>query len=164
MSTVFKLTRIFRHFVDGVPQISDFQDDPPKAATPLGVRIKHFTEIENFAFLGYTLAHELGGGLARISTIQDLVVPDPETQQTIDGAKNLSVTDERLGDELLDVGINWEHFVASNNDKMDPADPLKVTDAPLQALIDSLDLLSEALVAEVNLRAMKHKKDKRKVK
>jgi len=53
--------------------------------------------------------------------------------------KFLKVSDERLGDELLDVGINWEHFVASNNDKMIPGDPLKVNDVKLQAKIDSLD-------------------------
>jgi hypothetical protein len=159
MATVFKLTRIFRHFVDGVPQISAFQDTPPTGATPLEVRIKHFTEIENFTFLGYVLAHELEGGLDHISTIQSLTVPDAEFQALIDRAKTVAVTTERLGDELLDVGINWEHFVASNNDKMDPNDPLKVTDAALQAKIDSLDLLSEALVDEVNLRAMKLLKD-----
>jgi sulfur carrier protein ThiS len=159
MATVFKLTRVFRHFVDGVPQISDFQDTPPTGDNDLEVRMKHFTEIENFTFLGYVLAHELEGGLEPISTIQDLVVPDAEFQRHIDGAKTVRVTTERLGDELLDVGINWEHFVASNNDKMIPGDPLKVSDVALQAKIDSLDLLSEALVAEVNLRAMKkHKK------
>ena len=40
-----------------------------------------------------------------------------------------------------------------SNDKMIPGSPLKVSDPVLQAKIDSLDLLSEALVAEVNLRA-----------
>ncbi len=153
--SVFKLTRIFRHFVNGVPQISDFQDDPPKGENDLEVRMKHFTEIENFTFLGYVLAHELRGGLAAISTIQSLVVPSPEFQALVDGAKGLFVTDERLGDELLDVGINWEHFVASNNDKMIPGQPLKVSYLVLQAKIDSLDLLTEALVKEVNLRAQR---------
>ncbi len=153
MATVFKLTRVFRHFVEGIPQISDFPDDPPKGENDLEVRMKHFTEIENFTFLGYILAHELAGGLEKISTIQNLVVPSPEFQKLVNDAKGLFVTDERLGDELLDVGINWEHFVASNNDKMIPGSPLKVSDPVLQAKIDSLDLLSEALVAEVNLRA-----------
>ena len=63
VTTVFKLTRVFRHFVDGVPQISDFKDDPPQGENDLEVRMKHFTEIENFTFLGYVLAHELHGVL-----------------------------------------------------------------------------------------------------
>ncbi len=156
MTTVFKLTRVFRTFVNGVPQISDFQDTPPKGENDLEVRMKHFTEIENFTFLGYILAHELEGGLEKISTIQNLVVPSPEFQVLVNDAKELFVTDERLGDELLDVGINWEHFVASNNNLMIPGEPLKVSDPVLQAKIDSLDLLAEALVAEVNLRARRH--------
>ena len=107
--------------------------------------------------MGYILAHELKGKgvLRKIRTIQDLVVPDPEFQTMIDRAKPLKVSDERLGDELLDVGINWEHFVASSNDKMIPGDPLKVSDAALQAKIDSLDEISEALVHEINFRAVK---------
>ncbi len=157
MSTIFKLTRIFRHFVNGVPQISDFPEDPPKGDNDLEVRMKHFTEIENFTFLGYILAHELMGGLKAISTIQSLTVPSPEFQKLINDAKHELVTDERLGDELLDVGINWEHFVASNNDKLIPGNPLKVSDTALQAKIDSLDELTEALVKEINLRArVKH--------
>lgn len=115
--------------------------------------MKHFTEIENFTFLGYILAHELKGGLKLIRTIQNLTVPDPEFQALIDRAKPLQVSDERLGDELLDVGINWEHFVASNNDKMIPGDPLRITDLSMQAKIDSLDEISEALVREINKRA-----------
>lgn len=151
---VFKLTRVYRTFVNGVPQISDFPDNPPKGDNDLEIRMKHFTEIENFSFLGYVLAHELGGSeLQKITTIQNLTVPDPEFQAIIDRAKPLSVSNERLGDELLDVGINWEHFVASNNDKMIPGDPLKVSDPVLQAKIDSLDEISEALVSEINRRA-----------
>jgi len=52
-----------------------------------------------------------------------------------------------------------EHFVASNNDKMIPGNPLKVSDTVLQEKIDSLDEISEALVAEINKRSMdaKHK-------
>jgi hypothetical protein len=154
MATIFKLTRVFRHFVNDVPQISDFPDDAPAGANDLEIRIKHFTEIENFTFLGYVLAHELHGGLEPISTFTGLTVPDAEFQALIERAKTLVVTTERLGDELLDVGINWEHFVASNNDKMIPGSPLKVSDAPLQAKIDSLDEISEALVREINLRAV----------
>lgn len=153
---MFKLTRVFRTRVNGVPQISDFPEEAPTGDTDLEVRMKHFTEIENFTFLGYVLAHELKGeSIELIHTIQDLTVPDPEFQAIIDRAKTIKVSDERLGDELLDVGINWEHFVASNNDKMIPGDPLKVSDPVLQAKIDSLDELSEALVREVNRRSRK---------
>jgi hypothetical protein len=156
--SMFILTRVFRTIVNGRPQISDFPDDAPTGDNDLEVRMKHFTEVENFTFLGYVLAHELKAlgdhhGMRPISTIQNLTVPDAEFQKLIDNAKPLSVSNERLGDELLDVGINWEHFVASNNDKMIPGDPLKVSDAKLQAKIDSLDEISEALVAEINKRA-----------
>ena len=154
--SMFKLTRVFRHFVDGVPQISDFPEDPPTGESDLEIRMKHFTEIENFTFLGYVLAHELEGGLQLIRTIQTLTVPDPEFQALIDRARPIQVTDERLGDELLDVGINWEHFVASTNDKMIPGDPLRISDAAMQAKIDSLDEISEALVREINKRAKSH--------
>ncbi len=155
---MFILTRVFRTIIDGKPQISDFPEDAPTGSTDLEVRIKHFTEIENFTFLGYVLAHELKqlgdhGGMRPISTIQNLTVPDDEFQRLIDDAKKLSVSDERLGDELLDVGINWEHFVASTNDKMIPGDPLHISDTAMQAKIDSLDEISEALVREINKRA-----------
>jgi hypothetical protein len=153
MSTLFKLTRIFRTIVNGVPQISDFPEDAPTGDTDLEIRMKHFTEIENFTFLGYILAHELKGGLKLIRTIQNLTVRDPEFQALIERAKPIQVSDERLGDELLDVGINWEHFVASNNDKMIPGDPLHISDTAMQAKIDSLDEISEALVKEINKRA-----------
>ena len=150
---MFKLTRIFRTNINGHPQISEFPEDDPTGDSDLEIRMKHFTEIENFTFLGYVLAHELGGGLKLIRTIQDLVVPDPEFQSLIDTAKPIKVSDERLGDELLDVGINWEHFVASTNSLMIPGNPLKITDLPMQAKIDSLDEISEALVREINKRA-----------
>jgi hypothetical protein len=55
---------------------------------------------------------------------------------------------------VLDVGINWEHFVASNNTLLLPDQPLKISDAAMQAKIDSLDLITEALVQEVNLRSI----------
>ena len=155
MSTLFKLTRIFRTKINGFPQISEFPEDDPTGDTDLEIRMKHFTEIENFTFLGYVLAHELGGGLKLIRTIQNLTVPDPEFQALIDRAKPIQVSDERLGDELLDVGINWEHFVASTNSLMIPGDPLHITDLAMQAKIDSLDEISEALVKEINKRARK---------
>jgi hypothetical protein len=149
----FKLTRIFRTIVDGHPQISDFPEDPPTGDSDLEIRMKHFTEIENFSFLGFILAHELKGGLKLIRTIQNLTVPDPEFQALVDRMKPIQVNDERLGDELLDVGINWEHFVASTNTLMIPGDPLHITDLKMQAKIDSVDEISEALVREVNKRA-----------
>ena len=155
MASVFNLSRVFRYLLQpsGTPQISDFPDTPPAAATDLEVRIKHFTEIENFTFLGYVLAHELKGSAALISTLDGLQVPDQEFQDLVNKAAAEMVTPEELGDTLLDVGINWEHFVASNNDKMIPGNPLKVSDTVLQEKIDSLDFITEALVAEVNIRA-----------
>jgi hypothetical protein len=61
------MSRVFR-FIDketGAPQISAFPDNPPATdikgpLSDLSVRILHFTEIENFGFLGYVLAHEIG--------------------------------------------------------------------------------------------------------
>jgi len=154
MASVFNLSRVFRFVVNGVSQISNFPEDPPDAQTDLEVRIKHFTEIENFTFLGYVLAHELKGPAALISSLKGLEVPDREFQDLVDKAAAEMVTTEELGDTLLDVGINWEHFVASNNTLMIPGNPLKVTDTVLQDKIDSLDLITEALVREVNSRAM----------
>ena len=51
-SSPLKLSRVFR-FVDpqtGAPQISDFPDSNPAGDTPLEIRMKHFTEVENFTF------------------------------------------------------------------------------------------------------------------
>src|SRR5881409_1460415 len=122
-----RLSRVFR-FNDpqtGAPQISDFPDSNPTGDTPLEIRMKHFTEIENFTFLGYTLAHELGGTTPRpIRTVTDLQVPDEEFQRFVDEAKTAILTDEELGDTVLDVGINWEHFVASTNSQLLPEHPL----------------------------------------
>jgi len=120
--------------------------------------MKHFTEIENFTFLGYVLAHELGGGSKPIRTVADLQVPDAEFQNFLNEAKRASLTDEELGDTVLDVGINWEHFVASNDNLLLPEHPLKISDVLMQEKIDSLDILTEALVREVNLRSVETKK------
>jgi hypothetical protein len=158
MARVFNLSRVFRSVDDGVAQISAFPDDPPSGANDLEVRTKHFTEIENFTFLGYVLAHELGGQALPISTLQGLQVPDKEFQELVNKAAAALVSDEELGDTLLDVGINWEHFVASNNTLLIPGDPLKVSDTVLQEKIDSLDFITEALVSEVNRRSKLHKK------
>src|SRR5712692_5238173 len=86
------------------------------------------------------------------------------------GAAQISVfpeaalSNETLGDELLDVDINWEHFVASTNDKLIPGDPLKVSDAPLQRKIEALDELSEALVGEINQRSQEHTASRKRIK
>src|SRR5207237_9839687 len=93
-SSPLKLSRVFR-FIDqqtGVSQISDFPDSNPPGDTPLEIRMKHFTEIENFTFLAYTLAHELGGTTPRhIRTVTDLHVPDDEVQSFVKEAKNCIV-------------------------------------------------------------------------
>jgi len=159
-SSPLKLSRVFR-FVDqqtGAPQISDFPDSNPTGDTPLEIRMKHFTEIENFTFLAYTLAHELGGTIPRpIRTVADLQVPDEEFQNFINEAKTASLTDEELADTVLDVGINWEHFVASTDNLLIPEHPLKITDVLMQEKIDSLDIITEAFVREINLRSIEKK-------
>src|SRR5437667_1733837 len=156
-SNPLKLSRVFR-FKDpqtGAPQISDFPDSNPTGDTPLEIRMKHFTEIENFTFLAYTLAHELGGTTPRpIRTVTDLQVPDEEFQSFVNEAKTSMVTDEDLADTVLDVGINWEHFVASNDNLLIPEHPLKITDVLMQEKIDALDFITEALFREINLRSI----------
>ena len=152
-----KLSRVFR-FNDpqtGAPQISDFPDSNPTGDTPLEIRMKHFTEIENFTFLAHVLGHELGGTTPRpIRTVADLQVPDEEFQNFVNAAKTASVTDEELADSTLDVGINWEHFVASNDNLLLPEHPLKISDVLMQEKIDSLDVITEAFVREINLRSI----------
>src|SRR5437899_3919027 len=156
-SSPLKLSRVFR-FVDqqtGAPQISDFPDSNPTGDTPLEIRMKHFTEIENFTFLAHVLGHELGGTTPRpIRTVTDLQVPDEEFQNFVNTAKTASLTDEELADSTLDVGINWEHFVASNDNLLLPDHPLKISDVQMQEKIDSLDFITEALVREVNIRSI----------
>jgi hypothetical protein len=156
-STPLKLSRVFR-FNDsqtGAPQISDFPDSNPTGDTPLEIRMKHFTEIENFTFLAHVLGHELGGTTPRpIRTITDLQVPDEEFQNFVNTAKTASVTDEELADSTLDVGINWEHFVASNDNLLLPEHPLKISDVLMQEKIDSLDVITEAFIREINLRSI----------
>lgn len=128
-------TRVFR-FIDsttGALQVSDFPETPPSlddlppafvaALSPslrdLLIRIRHFTEIENLAFLGYKLARE--------------------------------IDEERLGDEVLSKGIDWEHTVAATNDRLVPGDPLRMNDAAFQAIIDDFDEQTEVLVEKINL-------------
>jgi len=152
-----RLSRVFR-FNDpqtGAPQISDFPDSNPTGDTPLEIRMKHFTEIENFTFLAHVLGHELGGTTPRpIRTVMDLQVPDDEFQNFVNTARTVSLTDEDLADTVLDVGINWEHFVASNDNLLIPDHPLKITDVLMQEKIDSLDVITEALVREINFRTI----------
>src|SRR5437879_6176983 len=152
-----KLSRVFR-FNDpqtGAPQISDFPDSNPTGDTPLEIRMKHFTEIENFTFLAHVLGHELGGTTPRpIRTVTDLQVPDEEFQNFVNTAKTASVTDEELADSTLDVGINWEHFVASNDNLLLPDHPLKISDVQMQEKVDSLDFITEAFVREINIRSI----------
>src|SRR5436853_7005601 len=105
-----KLSRVFR-FQDpqtAAPQISDFPDSNPTGDTPLEIRMKHFTEIENFTFLAHVLGHELGGTTPKpIRTVADLQVPDDEFQSFVNTARTVSLTDEDLADTVLDVGIQW---------------------------------------------------------
>src|SRR6059036_2197062 len=152
-----KLSRVFR-FDDpqtGAPQISDFPDSNPTGDTPLEIRMKHFTEIENFTFLAHVLGHELGGTTPKpIRTVADLQVPDEEFQNFVNEAKTATLTDEELADAVLDVGINWEHFVASNDNLLIPEHPLKITDVQMQEKIDSLDFITEAFAREINFRSI----------
>ena len=156
-SNPLQLSRVFR-FNDpqtGAPQISDFPDWNPTGDTPLEIRMKHFTEIENFTFLAHVLGHELGGTTPRpIRTVADLQVPDEEFQNFVNQAKTAMPTDEELADSTLDVGINWEHFVASNDNLLLPDHPLKISDVLMQEKIDSLDVITEAFVREINLRSI----------
>src|SRR6266487_3876708 len=139
-SSPLKLSRVFR-FVDpqtGAPQISDFPDSNPTGDTPLEIRMKHFTEVENFTFLAHVLAHELGGTTPRpVRTVANLQVPDEEFQNFVNEAQTALLTDEDLADTVLDVGINWEHFVASNDNLLIPDHPLKTTGVLMQEKIDS---------------------------
>src|SRR6267378_5196590 len=155
-----RLSRVFR-FNDqqtGAPQISVFPDSNPTGDTPLEIRMKHFTEIENFTFLAHVLGHELGGKTPKpIRTVTDLQVPDEEFQNFVNMARTVTLTDEELADTVLDVGINWEHFVASNDNLLIPDHPLKITDVLMQEKIDSLDIITEAFVREVNLRSIEKK-------
>ena len=84
----------------------------------------------------------------------DLQVPDEEFQNFVNEAKTSTLTDEELADTVLDVGINWEHFVASNDNLLIPEHPLKITDVQMQEKIDALDFITEALVRWINLRSI----------
>jgi hypothetical protein len=123
--------------------------------------MKHFTEIENFTFLAHVLGHELGGKTAKpIRGIANLDVPDNEFQAFVETAKTATLTDEELADATLDVVINWEHFVASNDNLLIPDRPLKITEVLMQEKIDSLDIITEAFVREINLRSIEKKTGK----
>lgn len=81
-------------------------------------------------------------------------MPDEEFQNFVNQARTENVTDEELADTILDVGINWEHFVASNDNLLLPDHPLKISDVLMQEKIDSLDVITEALVRELNMRSI----------
>lgn len=158
MTTGFVLSRVYRFATpDGVQQIASFPDDPPSGGTDIEIRMKHFTEIETFTFLAYILSHEMKGKAKGIRMVANLEVSDREMQDKVNQMKVASVTDEELGDTINDFGLNWEHFVASLNNLMIPGNPLKISDTVMQEKIDSLDLITEALVSEVNLRAREAK-------
>ena len=165
--SAFSISRVVR-FNDGntgAAQISAFPEEAPQGENDLEIRIKHFTEIENFGFLGFVLSHELGGKKRqRVRALDNLNVEDAEVQGLIVALRQAALSNEALGDELLDVDINWEHFVASTNDKLIPGDPLKVSDAPFQRKIDALDELSEALVVEINQRSQEHTARRKRIK
>ena len=91
---------VFRFVSDGVAQISDFPETPPPGESGLEIRIKHFTEIENFGFLGYVLAHELGGKAQPIQTLADLEVPDDEVQTLVTILQGRRLNHEELRNEL----------------------------------------------------------------
>src|SRR5216684_4076924 len=95
----FSLTRVFR-FTDanGHGLISDFPDDDPSGDSDLEIRGKHFTEIENFTFLAYVLAHELehGAPASPIDLLADVEVPDPEFKKLLNAMQKASITDEQL--------------------------------------------------------------------
>src|SRR2546429_2207856 len=94
-SNPLKLSRVFR-FVDpqtGASQISDFPDSNPTGDTPLEIRMKHFTEIENFTFLAHVLGHELGGTTPRpIRTVAVLRFPANEFRSFVNRARTGGLT------------------------------------------------------------------------
>src|SRR2546427_10629724 len=93
--------RVFRFVSDGVAQISDFPEIPPPGESGLEIRIKHFTEIESFGFLGYVLAHELGGKWQPIQTLAPLEVPDDEVQTLVTVLHGRRLHAQEVDDELL---------------------------------------------------------------
>lgn len=62
----------------------------------------------------------------------------------------LDIGEEELADQVQNVGLDWEHFVANNNGLLIPDNPTKITDVDVQAIIDALDVATEALVDKVN--------------
>ncbi len=55
-------------------------------------------------------------------------------------------------------GINRGHFVATNDNLLLAEHPLKISDVLMQEKIDSLDLITEALVREINHQSIETKK------
>jgi len=101
MANPFSLSMVFRFFQDGHPQITNLPDSDPSGTSDLEIRLKHFTEIENFTFLAYVLAHELAGPARAFGVaLANLEVSDPEFQAFVNTltAPGLLVTEEQLGD------------------------------------------------------------------
>src|SRR5215469_6271602 len=121
------LVRVFQYFMDGVPQISAFPEEPPPGRFDLEVRIKHFTEIENFTLLADLLARQIDDGVLRpIETLDGINITDSAVAADVARIKAQDWTSARLGALILDRGLNWEHFVASFNANMVPGLPLEV--------------------------------------
>jgi hypothetical protein len=140
---------------DGKQQVASFPDTLPDSDTDLGIRIKHFTEIENFTLFGRDLGHELAGAARAFGPhVMLLQVDDPEFATLLSEIQATTMTDEELGDQIADVGLNWEHFVASNNNLMIPGHPKVVSDSLLQQKINALEAITEALVEELNFRSV----------
>lgn len=140
------------------PIITDFPDDAPDGDTPLEIRTKHITEVETFTFLGFILAHELAlldTSAKPVTAFINVEVPTFKEKLTYFQTKPL--TNEQLADELNDIGLNWEHFLANTNDKLIPSSPTKITDTVFQEKIDALDILTEGLVREINTRSIASK-------
>lgn len=62
----------------------------------------------------------------------------------------LDIGEEELADQVQNVGLDWEHFVANTNGLLIPDNPTKISDPVMQAIIDALDTATEALVDKVN--------------
>lgn len=155
------MARIFRVLgANTRPVITDFPDDPPSGNSDQEIRIKHFTEIETFTFLGFVLAHELAlidNTPKPVTAFINVEVPAPELKDKLAGFQKNPLSNEQLADELNDNGLNWEHFVANFTPQLVPGDPLRVQDSGLQQIIDSLDIITEGLVREINSRSIASK-------
>ena len=67
------------------------------------------------------------------------------------------LTDEDLADTVLDSGNQLGTLRCLKRHLLIPDHPLKITDVLMQEKIDSLDIITEAFVREVNLRSVEKK-------